>query len=304
MIFIICFSAALAFAIGNIFQKQGLHKVRVETSSTFEMIRGTVLNIPWLLGIGLSVFGTLSYYYALAKWPISTVQALLSLNPSLTAILGILILKEFWDKKTMSGIVLVALGVVCVSLDKVDGSSQLGVAFWPVMFIFVSIVLILVLVSWFPNIAKFSQPEIKSNEQIEPRKITKNQEYRRGEYLFSIIAGMGFGISAVFYKAVLIQMNGAELEYSRLDLTSGVMIVFYAISYIIGFFSSQAALSYGRALFVVPFSAAIGSVIPIFCGIITLGEEAGPLKWSGLIIISIALFLFIPRGDFSNIHKE
>ena len=92
MIYLICLSAALAFAVGNILQKKGLHQNRIDHPDFRAMVWATLKDVPWWGGILLSLVGTLAYYYGMAKWPLSQVQSLLSLNPVMTALLGVIFL--------------------------------------------------------------------------------------------------------------------------------------------------------------------------------------------------------------------
>lgn len=292
MIYLVCLTAALAFAIGNVLQKKGLHQNRIDHSDLKGMVLATLKDVPWWSGILLSVVGTLAYYYGMAKWPLSQVQSLLSLNPVITAILGIIFLKERYDKSTLWGICLVLMGVLTVNFAPHPGESSQGALFWPLSTIVLALLLGVSLWGVFPKI--FGQTQ-------EDETLTKR--YKRSEWVFSLMTGLGFGLSAVYYKAFSLNFD-PDLPLGGLSGSAFLFGFLYFLSYTIGFFSSQAALSYGRALFVVPFSAAIGTIIPILGGILILGEDSHPIRWLGVLFIAFALFLFVPRGDFSNIHKR
>lgn len=290
MIYVFCLTAAFAFALGNILQKKGLHQTRIESNSLAQMVWATVKDLPWIAGISLSVIGTLAYYYAMGQWPISQVQAILALNPVITAILGIFILKETWDRSTIAGVVMVLIGVGLINIQHPVVESQVQGFFWPAALIFVAALLLLLMFAWFPGI--FGRKG----------EVSKTSQYRQGEWLFSLMTGLGFGLSAVFYKVFSLSFSMDE-PLSSLSGSSLVVGLLYVLTYVIGFFASQAALSFGRALFVVPFSAAIGTIVPLLAGMLLLGEGGNLFKWLGVLFISWALFLFVPRGDFANIHR-
>lgn len=290
MIYVFCLSAALAFAIGNVLQKKGLHQTRIDHHNLKDMVFATLKDVPWWSGILLSVVGTAAYYYAMAKWPLTQVQSLLSLNPVMTAVLGVLLLKEKWDRSTIWGIVLVLLGVLGVNLAPSSGQSSFSDTYWPITTLVLSVLLGISIWGVFPKLL---------NPQFEQ---TLTIKYRRSEWIYSIMTGLGFGISAVYYKGFSLNFD-VNKPLSDLNGIGILLAALYALSYTIGFFSSQAALSYGRALFVVPFSAAIGTLVPILGGMVVLGENFSWTRALGVLFIGFALFLFVPRGDFSNIHK-
>jgi multidrug transporter EmrE-like cation transporter len=98
--------------------------------------------------------------------------------------------------------------------------------------------------------------------------------FRKAEIVDSLCAGIGFGLSAVFYKSI--SLDG--LFPPPVDLR----IFVFAILYIAAFFCSQIGLRRGRALFVVPLSAAIGLIVPVLSGLMVFGE---PFPFQKIIVI-------------------
>lgn len=133
--------ASLFWAAGSIYFKYRAIKTNPLMAASFQMIiAGTVLLlIAWIFGefkqvtfhlraflalIYLMVFGSIvghvSYIYALAKLPASTVSMYAYINPIIAVILGWLLLNERLDWIVGAATFIVLLGVVLVNTSRSD----------------------------------------------------------------------------------------------------------------------------------------------------------------------------------------
>jgi multidrug transporter EmrE-like cation transporter len=113
--------------------------------------------------------------------------------------------------------------------------------------------------------------------------------YVNAEISLSICAGAGFGLSAVFYKSI--SFDG--LFPPPVDLR----LLVFAVLYMAAFVCLQVGLRRGRALFVIPLSAAVGLIVPTFGGIIIFGEPANVPKIAALCFVAVGSVLFVKKAD-------
>jgi drug/metabolite transporter (DMT)-like permease len=220
-------------------------------------VKGLFKNKFWVCGLFLSVIATLLYYAAMAKYNISLVQPFMALNPALTAILGWKILGEKITKKIAFAIALIFCGLL---IDGTLAGEAVGAqASAQTLWVYGGAVLALLAV--FCLI------------------------FRKAEIVDSLCAGAGFGLSAVFYKSI--SLDG--LFPPPVDLR----IFAFAVLYITAFVCSQVGLRRGRALFVIPLSAAIGLVVPTLGGIIVFGEPFPTQKIAAIILVLAGSVLFV-----------
>ncbi len=210
-----------------------------------------------LLGIFITTVATLLYYAAMAKYNISLVQPFMALNPALTAILGWKFLGEKMTKKIALAIALIFCGLI---LDGTLAGEELGFSgaaetLWE----YCSGILFLLAITCF---------------------IFKKSEIRD-----ALCAGVGFGLSAVFYKSISLE----GLFPPPIDLR----IFAFTVLYITAFFCSQLGLRRGRALFVIPLSAAVGLIVPSVGGIVVFGEPFPVQKIAVITLVLLGSVLFV-----------
>lgn len=249
MFFLLTLSAAAGLALGNIFEAIGL---RAEKSA-----KTVVKNKYWLFGIFITTIATLLYYAAMAKYNISLVQPFMALNPALTAIIGWKFLGETMTKKIALAIVLIFCGLI---LDGTLAGEELGFAGTAeILWEYCGAILFMLAITCF---------------------IFKKSEIRD-----ALCAGVGFGLSAVFYKSISLE----GLFPPPIDLR----IFAFAVLYIAAFFCSQLGLRRGRALFVIPLSAAVGLIVPSIGGIVVFGEPFPVQKIAVIAIVALGSLLFV-----------
>lgn len=261
---------AAGLAIGNTLERVGLRTTGavVPLREPWRFVKTLVANVPWWSGLLLSALATLGYYGAMGRYNISLVQPWMALNPALTVLLAWKFLHEPIDKRLLSAIALVFVGLLLAGTladEQAGGQNEwrLGV--------FVAVGAALALLVW------------RFGKRVEVGDAT--------------LMGMGFGLSAVVYKSIAMdaiavsQWNVQALLPWLLD----VRLWLFVVCYTIGFAYSQIGLSRGRALFLVPLSAAVGTLVPIVAGGLVFAEPFPPLKWASTICVALGSLLFVGR---------
>lgn len=259
---------AFLFACGNILEKSGVStvgKVTGGVSKPWQFLKGVLTNRYWWCGIGCSGLATLGYYIAMARYDLSQVQPMMVLNPVLTALMGFCILKEALTKRIVVAICFVVAGLL-YSVENLGESTS--VQDMGMLWTYAGAVCGITLVAhlW-----------CKNREMVD-----------------SLIMGVGFGISAAFYKSVAMDFDLDNVNISNvLGLLTDLRVLGYVATYGIAFLYSQISFSRGRALFIVPFSAAVGAAVPTLAGALVFSEAfpVGKIVSVTLVLIGAALFV-------------
>jgi len=260
---------AVLLAVGNILQKIGLERVahKVHVKRPGEWVRTVIQNLPWWCGIGVAAVATIAYFGALGRYNISLVQPMMSLNPVLTVLAGWLFLKENLDKRTALATLLVVLGLSFAGFLHGEASGHESES----------------------NLTVFTLAVLASIGLV--RLFIHNIEARK-----SLIGGIGFGLSAVFMKSLEGHyfFHGGTFSMA-LAVDPGLVIraLAFVVTYLIGFVYMQVALTHGRALFVIPLTAAIGMLIPTLAGIIVFLEPCGAAKICAVSLVALGSALFV-----------
>lgn len=259
--FALTLTAATALAVANILERVGLRSTGNHHSlkKPLQFIKALLGNVPWWAGIGLSALGTLGYYAAMGLYNISLVQPLMALNPMLTALLGWKFLQERISFRIGLAIAAVFLGLV---LGGTQAGEAPGVLTESSLWMFAGVAVFL----WV--LVRFSPLTLEIKD--------------------SITMGLGFGLSAVFYKS----MVG---DWQIVNARGLLFIGFYGL----GFVYSQVGLSRGRALFVIPLSAAVGTLLPILGGVWVFAEPFPVIKMisTGCVFVGTLLFVGGPQKN-------
>lgn len=261
---------AFLFACGNILEKSGVSSVGKLTggmSKPWDFFKGVVSNKFWWLGIGCSVLATAGYYVAMARYDLSQVQPMMVLNPVLTALMGFCILKEALTKRIVVAICFVVAGLL-YSVENLGEST--GMQNVSLLWAFAGAL------SFVAILAQF---------------LCKNREMTD-----SLIMGVGFGLSAAFYKSVTMDFDLDNVDVSAvLGLLLDLRVWGYVLTYGIAFLYSQISFSRGRALFIVPFSAAVGAAVPILAGAVVFSEAFPIGKIISVLLVLMGAALFVVR---------
>jgi drug/metabolite transporter (DMT)-like permease len=266
--------AAAAFAWGNVLQRRAFVRIARfgAPQGAWGWARTVLVEPSWALGMLLSSVGALLQYYAMAQWNLSVVQPILSANPLMTTVLGWWMLDEKADRRTLLALALCVAGIFLMGWVGPEAKGHTGTLFWP--FVLVLAVSMAVL-----HFAPLGSAEMR----------------------YALSAGVGFGLSSILYKGVVAFWHFEE----GLRVALGTLVVrpeawAYVVAYTAAFFASQVALARGRALVVVPFSAAVGSALPALAGILVFGEPVGLLKGTALALVFLASALFLPWHRLRN----
>ena len=272
---------AFLFACGNILEKSGVSSVGKRTggvSNPWQFWKGVLTNGFWWLGLGCSVFATGGYYVAMARYDLSQVQPMMVLNPGLTAVMGFVILKEVLTRRIVVAICFVVAGLLCSveSMGEATSVQDLNM-----LWIFAAVVC---------GIALLAHLFCKDREMVD-----------------SLIMGVGFGISAAFYKSLAMDF---DLDNVTLSSVGALILDFRTLAYVatygIAFIYSQISFSRGRALFIIPFSAAVGAAVPTIAGAIVFSEAFPFEKVISVTLVLVGACLFVvrrPRGGFLGKKK-
>ena len=282
LFFILTLGAAVCFAFGNVLAKSGVAKSgeKADLHHPIRFIVSFLTSKRWWTGFSLSALGNVGNYTAMALYNLSLVKPISALNPVLTAIFGRLFLKEPINRRVVTAIVCVLCGLLFASSEVGEAP---GVQNIPALCIFVGILLAFAFASHFI----FRSPEVGD----------------------SITMGTCYGLSDVLYKSLAIDATAKGIELSADELLywiADVRVWAFAATYLTAFVFTQVAFSRGRALFVIPFSAAIGAVVPILAGALVFAEPFPPTKIVSiaLVILGSSLFIASPRQMIQKTLKR
>ena len=282
LFFILTLGAAVCFAFGNVLAKSGVAKSgeKADIHHPIRFIVSFLTSKRWWTGFCLSALGNVGNYTAMALYNLSLVKPISALNPVLTAIFGRIFLKEPINRRVVAAIVCVLCGLLfaCSEVGEAPGVQNI-----PALCIFVGILLAFAFASHFI----FRSPEVGD----------------------SITMGTCYGLSDVLYKSLAIDATAKGIQLSADELLywiADVRVWAFAATYITAFVFTQVAFSRGRALFVIPFSAAIGAVVPILAGALVFAEPFPPAKIMSiaLVILGSSLFIASPRQMIQKTLKR
>ncbi len=280
LFFLLTIGASVCFACGNVISKSGITQVAIkpDIKHPFLFITAILTNKRWWLGFTFACLASAGNYSAMALYNLSLVKPISTLNPVLTAIFGYIFLKESINKRVVSAIICVILGLLVAAFDVEEQAGGQNISS---LWIFSFLMLTFGLVS---------------------KKIIKKKEI--GD---SLIMGMGYGLSDSFYKSIAItatekgiELSGSEILFWITDLR----VWGFLISFALAFCYTQIAFSHGRALFVIPFSAAIGAAVPILAAAIVFNEPFPLNKIVCVIFVLIGSSLFISSQRESDSPGE
>ena len=285
LFFFLTIGASLCFACGNVISKSGITQLsqKPDIKHPLRFVKALLSNKRWWLGFIVACLASIGNYSAMALYNLSLVKPMTTLNPVLTVIFGYVFLKEYINKRVVAAIICVILGILVAAFDVGEKAGTQNIsALWTYALIML-------------GLAFSTKIFIKKREVSD-----------------SLIMGIGYGLSDAFYKSLAMsatekgmELSGAELLYWITDLR--VWGFFAAFS--LAFSYTQIAFSHGRALFVIPFSAAIGAAVPILAAAVVFGEPFPPKKIFCVVLVLIGSSLFIssqkelhPQGDKHEKH--
>ena len=198
------------------------------------------------------------------------------LNPVLTALMGFCILKEALTKRIVVAICFVVAGLL-YSVENLGESTAMQ-----------NIGMLWAYAGGLCLVTLFAHLFVKDREMVD-----------------SLIMGVGFGLSAAFYKSLAMDFDLDHIEFSSV---AGLLLDFRALGYIatygIAFLYSQISFSRGRALFIIPFSAAVGAAVPTLAGALVFSEAFSLGKAISVTLVLIGACLFIVRRPRRKVKQQ
>jgi len=272
LFFLLTLIPAICFACGNILAKSGLSAVAhtVSIKKPWAFIKLILRNKYWWTGFCLSAIANLGYYLAMALYDISLVQPMMTLNPVLSALFGFWFLQEHLTKRIVIAIAFVFFGLLLSASHAGESSSIQNISD---LWVFASFFILLAL------IFKIVHPSVETSD--------------------SFIMGTGFGVSAAFYKSLTISF-GESIQWTSTEILHWLTdprLLGFIVTYVTAYIYSQIAFTRGRALFIIPFSAALGAAIPILAGTLVFSENLSVEKGFSIVFVLVGSALFIIKRN-------
>lgn len=267
--FVLTLGAAVCFAFGNVLSKSGVAASgkKADFRHPIRFLSGFLTSKRWWTGFSLSALGNVGNYAAMALYNLSLVKPISALNPVLTAIFGRIFLKEPINRRIVVAIGCVLCGLLFAAFEIGEEAGKQNI---PHLWIFIFAAVLFACASC--------------------------AIFRKNEVGDSLVMGICYGLSDILYKSLAIDATEKGLEMSWSELLfwiSDLRLYVFLAAYVTAFVFTQVAFSRGRALFVIPFSAAVGAVVPIFAGAIVFSEPFPPTKIVSIALVVIGSILFI-----------
>ncbi|MFX0014873.1 MAG: EamA family transporter [Promethearchaeota archaeon] len=264
--------------VSAVLSKKGILKIgglKIEKSwkKFFQTFMKLVSTPVWFIGAILGILGFCVYLIALQNFELSIVKPLVNTNLVFTFILAYLFFKEQLKWSEWLGIVSIILGMIFLGIVTRESSGEIELIplFSMLPLIVIGVVLLGILVI---------------TERIH------NQEF-----IYSISAGVFYGMGAIFSKAILVLLT----LNTSLALLFSITIMF-SLTYIVAIVSQQFAFNNGRLSIVSPLTNSISVLIPVIGAIIIFNEQIYFEKILGFLSILLGIIL-LRRTILSRNHS-
>lgn len=253
--------SALAFSLGNIFQKIGLSRLKGESL----VWRETLVSGYWWLGMLTTALAVIISYWITAHASLSIVQPIICLNPILSVVFAKYFFGDKFGFNRLISLGLLTLGlIIFATLPPETSTVQHAYA----GFCFAVFAMILVFLAW-ANL--------------------------RPDFRWSILAGFGFGLSPILFKGLFAEMGTIDFE-SGMGWVDGLFhvpsLMPFVLVYVFAFLASQIALYNGRVSVVVPISAGLGALISALAGVVVFAESIAWPKLLALVLLGISILFY------------
>lgn len=280
---IITLLSCVIFSVGSAMQKHGMVTSFPKLSGSKilkewkQILISIFKNWIWVAGAVLSFIGWGLHFQALGIGDISIVQPLMNTQVLIIVLIGVAILKEKLLGMEWLGILILLGGAIALSITGKETTEPL-MKVPQLVLLTISIIVLVV----FIGIG-----------------ISKYKEGKPYEVGLAVIAGLLFGINAIYMKAsgIAVYQKGVEFNLSSPEAWQTILSTFYfyvvPLAGLSGFFISQWTFTHGRASIAVPIFTTISMVIPVIAGVFVFQENISLHRILGIIIITIgALFLY------------
>lgn len=269
---------AVLWGFGNVFQKHGMSSSFPKISlknvvrQIVPVIRTLFTNWLWLVGSLMMLVGAGLYLVALGYGDVTIVQPILCLTVAVSAVVGVVWLKEKVSIIEWFGIFMVLVGVVLVS---VAGGGKTAV-----MPVGSSLVMFFVAVSMLAA-AAFLLGRVGVGI----------------EFSLALSAGLVFGLANVAAKLMTMRFeseigssNLFQLEAVKSILTDYPVVLVIAAN-VLGSIFYQTAFANGRASIVAAICTIVGNTVPIIAAITVFGEQVKFLHGLGIVVVLAGAFV-------------
>lgn len=278
MAVILALVVAVLWGFGNVFQKHGMSTSfpKISLKNVVRQI-GLVVktlftNWLWLLGTLMMLGGGGVYLVALGYGDVTVVQPILCLTVAVSAIVGVVWLKEKVSVIEWAGILMVLAGVILVSIAGGGKTAVLPAGSYLLIF-FVAFSL--------AAAAAFLLGRVGISI----------------EFSLALSAGLVFGLGNVAAKLMMMRFE-AELGSADLFQLAAVQsiltdypIILVIAANIVGSIFYQTAFANGRASIVASICTIVGNTVPIIAAITIFGEQVKFLHGLGIIIVLVGAFV-------------
>jgi len=286
----LAFLVAVLWGFGNVFQKQGMTTSfpKISLKTVFRQIgpilKTLITNWLWMLGTLMMGTGALLYVIALGiGGEVTVVQPILCLTVVVSALVGVIWLKEKVSIIEWIGIATVFAGVVMVSVVKGGGGAQVPGAAASVIF-YVSVAVL--------ACAAFLLGRIG---------ITN-------EFSLAVSAGLTFGLANVSVALATLQFAALDPQMAVwpgkiVALLCAFPLYGIVVFNVLGSVFYQTAFANGRASIVASVCTIIGNTVPIVAAIVILGEKVLPLHGVGIVVVLLGAVVLAIGNRNSSVVK-
>lgn len=277
---LLAIAAAIFWGFGNVFQKQGMTTSfpKISLSNLMRQIPTIVKTLAtnwlWMIGLVLMLTGAGLYFVALGIGDITVVQPILCLVVVVSAVVGVVWLKEKVSRIEWIGIALVLLGVVAVSIAGGGKTGNLPTGSAQLVFFIVVIVL--------------------TGLTFLLRKVGASLEFS-----LAVAAGLVFGLANISAKLLTDRMMveagapaaGESFNYFRAVVLQAIFtdypIYLVIVTNVAGNAFYQTAFANGRASIVAAIVTIMGNTVPIIAAITIFGEQVKLLHAVGIAVVLV-----------------
>lgn len=276
MAVILALVVAILWGFGNVFQKHGMSTSfpKISLKNVVRQI-GLVVktlftNWLWLLGTLMMLGGGGVYLVALGYGDVTVVQPILCLTVAVSAIVGVVWLKEKVSVIEWAGILMVLAGVILVSIAGGGKTAVLpGGSHLLIFFVAFSLA----------AAAAFLLGRVGISI----------------EFSLALSAGLVFGLGNVAAKLMMMRFGVGSADLFQLAAVQSILtdypIILVIAANIVGSIFYQTAFANGRASIVASICTIVGNTVPIIAAITIFGEQVKFLHGLGIIIVLVGAFV-------------
>ncbi len=271
---VLAFIATICANYALYMQKRELNVLPLISSKhLFATLKVLFTNIPWLQAQGLFFLGTFIQAVAMGLAPLSIVEPINSSGVCLLALLAIYKLGEKAGPMDWAGIFSILGGLLMLGISLVGQKHEATLHNQFVL--------------WFLIILLFSIAMASFVNAVRKRGA-------REPIFIAIGTGMLVGINAILIKLGVQDFAARFWNESLGSALSSPYLWLALLLAVSTFFLNQVSLQRGKAIIVVPILNGLSNLIPIFMGIVALGE--GFPRSGLLILMRLGSFLLIIGG--------